>query len=222
MASEQSDHLAEVLGAAPRSVVQPGPRAADRQAHLRSCGRAGQGARGRHLRRSRRRRRTGALVHPGGLRRRQRPVALPRRRHRGVLDEQRPQGCGSSGKGGGHPCARSGLPPFTGEQIPSPAGRRGDGLSLAARSGLPPREDRQRRPLGRRQSRREFGHQAARPVDRPARRHPVDLRLVRPRTQEPNAQDQRRDRQDTVRAAGASSSAKAGSAAPASRTTIRA
>ena len=41
MASEQSDHLAEVLSC-PRSVAQPRPRAADRQGHLRSSGRAGQ------------------------------------------------------------------------------------------------------------------------------------------------------------------------------------
>jgi len=54
-------------------------------------------------------------------------------------------------------CARSGLPPFTGETIPSPAERR-ERHSWLAPQGYAPRKS-PGRALGRRQSRREFGNQ---------------------------------------------------------------
>ena len=66
MASEQSDHLAEVLGAVQDRLRNPDLGLPTVRDICEALGALGQGARGRHLRRSRRRRRTGALVHPAG------------------------------------------------------------------------------------------------------------------------------------------------------------
>ena len=56
--------------------------------------------------------------------------------------------------------------------------------------------------LDRWQSCGKSGYQAAGQGDCSARRHPSARRLVRPRAQERNIQDQRQERQDAVRAAG--------------------
>ena len=101
MASEQSDHLAEVLGAVQDRLCNP-DLALPTVRHI--CEALGALAKEPE----------GVIyaevdadgvpalwcIPHAGLGQRQRPVALPRRRHRGVLDEQRPQGGGSSREGG--------------------------------------------------------------------------------------------------------------------------